>query len=271
MREPAGLRRPKQAGRYSRAIRLGLSALILWLTLEALLGTGSGLTSGELAAAFPLLCKGIGLTIYISFVSVLLGSALAIGLLLGLTAPWRALKNALIGWCTIFRGTPMIAQLYLVYYGAGEIHGLLEQAHLWGFFRDPLNCVMFTFTLNTAAYQARIVHGAIVNLPREQTDAAMALSLPRPVMLLRVLLPQALLTALRPLGNEVTKMMKASAVASLVTVLDLLGTARYLFSETLDFNFYIFAAVLYVLLTGAIGLALDVFEHRISRHLGSAG
>ena len=120
----------------------------------------------------------------------------------------------------------MIAQLYLVYYGAGEIHGLLERAHLWWFFREPLNCVMFTFVLNTSAYQARIIHGAVVNLPRELTDAALALALPRHVTLFRILLPQALLTALGRLGNEATKMIKASAVASLVTVLDLLGTAR---------------------------------------------
>ncbi len=165
----------------------------------------------------------------------------------------------------------MIAQLYFVYYGAGEIHGWLGQIHLWWFFREPLNCVMFTFTLNTAAYQARILHGAIVNLPREQTDAALALGLPRYVMLARVLIPQALLTALRPLGNEVTKMTKASAVASLVTVLDLLGSAKYLFSMTFDFDFYILAAVLYVLLIGAIRLGLDTIEQRLSRHLAMIG
>ena len=87
----------------------------------------------------------------------------------------------------------------------------------------------------------------------------------------RVLLPQALLTALRPLGNELTKMTKASAVASLVTVLDLLGSAKYLFSLTYDFEFYILAAVLYVLLIGAIRLALDVVERQLSRHLPAIG
>ncbi len=161
----------------------------------------------------------------------------------------------------------MIAQLYLVYYGSGEIHGLLDRAHLWWFFRDPLNCVMFTFVLNTSAYQARIIHGAVVNLPRELTDAAAALALPKHVTLLRILLPQALLTALRPLGNEVTKMTKASAVASLVTVLDLLGAARALFMESFDFDFYILAAMIYVLLIGGIRLALDTIEQRLSRHL----
>lgn len=248
---------------------LFLSALCLWIVLQALLGTGYGPDASALLAAVPLLARGLGLTVFISFFSVLLGSVIALALLFGLTMPWPALKRGLVVWCTLFRGTPMIAQLYLVYYGAGEIHGWLDHVHLWWFFREPLNCVMFTFTLNTAAYQARILHGAVVNLPREQTDAAMALALPRLVTLLRVLLPQALLTALRPLGNEVTKMTKASAVASLVTVLDLLGTAKYLFSESFDFDFYILAAVLYVLLIGAIRLALDAMEQRLSRHLAA--
>jgi polar amino acid transport system permease protein len=76
---------------------------------------------------------------------------------------------------------------------------------------------------------------------------------------------------LRPLGNEVTKMTKASAVASLVTVLDLLGSAKYLFSMTFDFDFYILAAVLYVLLIGAMRLGLDTIEQRLSRHLTMIG
>ena len=271
MRESDPPRDARGLRRSNRAVALLVSTLGLWIVLQALLGTGYGPDMGELLAAVPLLGKGLALTAFISFVSVLLGSVIATLLLFGLTMPWPALKKALVAWCTLFRGTPMIAQLYFVYFGAGEIHGWLGQIHLWWFFREPLNCVMFTFTLNTAAYQARILHGAIVNLPREQTDAGLALGLPRYVMLARVLIPQALLTALRPLGNEVTKMTKASAVASLVTVLDLLGSAKYLFSMTFDFDFYILAAVLYVLLIGGIRLGLDSIEQRLSRHLMMIG
>jgi polar amino acid transport system permease protein len=269
MPEPEARPRQSRPWRFNRTVMLFLSALCLWIVLQALLGTGYGPDKDDLIAALPRLARGLGLTAYISFVSVLLGSAIALVLLVGLTMEWPALKRGLVIWCKLFRGTPMIAQLYLVYYGAGELHGWLDQMHLWWFFREPLNCVMFTFTLNTAAYQARILHGAVENLPREQIDAALALALPRSVTLTRVLLPQALLTALRPLGNEVTKMTKASAVASLVTVLDLLGTARTLFSESFDFSFYILAAVLYVLLTGGIRLTLDGIEQRLSRHLAA--
>jgi polar amino acid transport system permease protein len=263
------LGRPAPRRRLNRAAVLFVSAFFLWLALQAVLGTGYGPDLDDLETAIPILGHGLLLTVFIAFVSTLLGSIAALLLLFGLTMPWPWLKRGLSFWCMLFRGTPMIAQLYLVYYGAGEVHGWLDRAHLWWFFREPLNCVMFTFVLNTSAYQARIIHGAVVNLPRELSDAAAALALPKHVTLLRILLPLALLTALRPLGNEVTKMTKASAVASLVTVLDLLGTAKNLFMETFDFDFYIVAALIYVLLIGGIRLALDTIEQRLSRHLAA--
>ena len=251
----------------NRAAVLALSLLGLWIVLQVLLGGPNGPDFASLLEAAPKLLRGLGLTLYISFASVLIGSGIALILLFGLMLPFPAFRKGLEVWCILFRGTPMIAQLYLVYYGAGEIHRQLDSIHLWWFFREPLNCVMFTFVLNTSAYQARIIHGAVVNLPRELSDAAAALALPKAVTLFRILLPQALLTALRPLGNEATKMIKASAVASLVTVLDLLGTAKALFMEYFDFDFYILAALIYVLLVGGMRLILDATEKRLSRHL----
>lgn len=265
----ANARRKARAEDSSGFLRAGLllaSALGAGLLLQLLLGS-KGIDAADFAAAAPLLMKGLGLTVFITLASVLLGSTVGAGLLAGLLQPWTPLKTAIRAFCIAFRGTPAIAQLYLIYYGTGEIHGLLRDAHLWWFFRDPLNCVIFTFTLNSAAYQTRIVHGALANLAREQTDAALSLGLPRRVTLIRVLLPQALLTALRPLGNELTKVTKASSVASLVTVLDLLGTAKYLVGQSFDFAFYILAAMFYILLVGAIRLAVDAIEHRLTRHL----
>ena len=261
---------PAAPRRFNRALVLLISVLGLWIVLQFVLGGSDGPDFASLLAAGPKLLRGLGLTLYISFASVLIGAVIALLLLAGLMLPWPAFKKGLAFWVILFRGTPMIAQLYLVYYGAGEIHGLLQRAHLWWLFRDPLNCVMLTFVLNTSAYQARILHGAVINLPRELTDAAAALALPRHVTLFRILLPQALLTALRPLGNELTKMIKASAVASLVTVLDLLGTAQNLFMETFDFDFYILAAMIYVLLVGTVRLGVDAAERQLSRHLAPA-
>jgi len=264
------MREAQLRGGYHRAGFLLAGAVAIWLVAQALLGAHGGFDLGDLLAALPLLLQGLGLTIWITAISVLLGAVLGGCVVVALLAKSRLPRMAAQAYCLALRGTPLVALLYLVYYGAGQFHRPLQALHLWWFFRDPLDCVILAFTLNTAGYQARILHGAIVNLPREQTQAALALGLPRGVMLRRVLLPQALLTALRPLGNEVTKMTKASAVASLVTVLDLLGTAKYLFSQSFDFGFYILAAVFYVLVVGAVRLAVDLIERRLSRHLRPA-
>lgn len=114
---------------------------------------------------------------------------------------------------------------------------------LWVFFRDAYFCAIFTFSLNTAAYQAEILAGAIRAVPSGQWQAADSLGLRPFTTMFKVILPQALITALRPYGNEVILMIKGSAIASIITVLDLMGQTRYAFSKTYDLQIYIWAAI----------------------------
>ena len=100
MREANEPPRGKGLGRYNRAVMLLASALGLWVVLQAILGSGNGLDFRELAEAAPLLAKGLGLTAYISFVTVLLGSVIAAAFVVGLTTPWRPLNRAVVAWCT---------------------------------------------------------------------------------------------------------------------------------------------------------------------------
>ena len=121
---------PPAPRRFNRALVLLISVLGLWIVLQTILGNTGGPDFAGLLAAGPKLLRGLGLTLFISFASVLIGAAIALLLLIGLLLPWPAFKKGLGLWVILFRGTPMIAQLYLVYYGAGEIHGLLQRAHL---------------------------------------------------------------------------------------------------------------------------------------------
>jgi len=199
--------------------------------------------------------------------SVLIGAIISIPVAAG-----RLSKNRIIGavayaYSYFFRGTPLIAQLFLVYYGAGEFVGVLRETGLWWFFRDATNCAILSFALNTAAYQSEILAGAVRNVPRGQLEAAAALGLHRFVVLRRIVMPQALITALRPYGNEVVLMVKASAIASIVTVLDLMGETRFIFSKTYDLSFYLLAAVFYLVLVEALGRAVNAIERRITRHI----
>ena len=179
----------------------------------------------------------------------------------------RIISRLAFGYVYFFRGTPLLAQLFLTYYGGGQFRPVLEDIGMWWFFREAFNCVMLAFTLNTAAYQGEILKGAIQSVAKGQTEAAMSLGLSRPVTFLKVILPQALITSLRPLGNEIIFMIKGSAVASVVTILDLMGTTKLAYSRTYDFNVYLWAAILYLSLVETLRFTWERLERRLTRHL----
>jgi len=129
---------------------------------------------------------------------------------------------------------------------------------------------VLTFSLNTAAYQAEILRGAILSLPRGQFEAANALGISGRVAMLKIVLPQALIVALRPYGNEVILMIKGSAVASVVTVFDLMGATRLAFARTFDFSVYLWAAVLYLIVVETLRRVWNRLERRLTRHLRPA-
>jgi polar amino acid transport system permease protein len=213
------------------------------------------------------LLEGLLVTLEIVSVSIVLGALLAVPIAAARMSKNRVVSGIAFGYVYFFRGTPLLAQLFLIYYGAGQFRHAFEAVGLWWFFRDAFNCAIFAFALNTAAYQAEIFRGAIRSVPRGQWEAARALGLHRVPLLWKVVFPQAAVVALRPLGNEIILMIKASAVASIVTVLDLMGETRRAFSRSYDMMIYIYAAVLYLLLVEAIRRLWNRLEARLTRHL----
>lgn len=184
---------------------------------------------------------------------------------------WRS-KNIVLQYPTraylyFFRGTPLLAQLFLFYYGIGSFSQLWQSLGLWWFFQSAWWCCLFIFSLNTAAYQAEIFRGSLQSVPAGQYEAAKALGLNRRTTFVRVILPQAMIMALRPLGNEFILMIKASAVASLVTVYDLMGAAKLAYSRTFDFQVYIWAAVLYLLIVEVVRRLVGLTERHLTRHM----
>ena len=166
-----------------------------------------------------------------------------------------------------FRGSPLLAQLFLFYYGIGSFSAFWKSVGLWWFFQSSWWCCLFIFSLNTSAYQAEIFRGSMQSVPTGQYEAAKALGLSRKTTFIRVILPQSMIMALRPLGNEFILMIKASAVASLVTVYDLMGVAKLAYSRTFDFQVYIWAAVLYLIIVEIVRRLIGVTERRLTRHL----
>ncbi|WP_416897200.1 MAG: ABC transporter permease [Minwuia sp.] len=219
----------------------------------------------------PNYLSGLWITVQLVSISVVLGAMVSLPVAMGRMSSNPAARPLAFAYVYFFRGTPLLAQIFLVYYGAGVFVNELKSVGLWTFFRDPWNCAVFTFTLNTAAYQAEILRGAIQSVPRGQWEAASALGLGRFQTFRKIILPQALIVALRPYGNEIILMIKGSAIVAIITVLDLMGETRRAFSRTYDFQTYIWAAIFYLLIVETLRNLWDRLEQRLTRHLKREG
>jgi polar amino acid transport system permease protein len=213
------------------------------------------------------IASGVLITVELVLIATILGAVIALGVaLVRLKGPAWA-RGVTAGYTTFFRGTPLLCQLFLVYYGLGSFRPFWQDVGLWWFFREPFHCAVFTFTINTAAYQAEIFRGAIASVPIGQIEAAKALGLTRLQLLRLVVLPQAMIVALRPLGNELITLIKVSSVASLVTLFDLMGATRFAFARSFDLWIYVVAAAIYLALVEGIRRIWNAMEARLTRHL----
>ncbi|CAA0093414.1 Octopine transport system permease protein OccM [Starkeya nomas] len=210
---------------------------------------------------------GVWVTLKLVLLSVFLGALLALPLAVARVEGGKFLARASFVYSYFFRGTPLLAQTFLIYYGAGQFREQLTDIGLWWFFRDAFNCALFTFTLNTAAYQSEILRGGIQSLPAGQMEAAQSLGLSRVLAYRKVVLPQAFAVGLRPLGNELVLMIKSSAIASVITVYDLMGVTRLAFSRSYDMEVYLWAAALYLIMVEIVRRVWDVLERRLNRHM----
>ncbi|MBO6891300.1 MAG: ABC transporter permease [Roseibium sp.] len=211
--------------------------------------------------------QGFLVTLQIVGLSLLFGALLSVPIALARSSKWKIFSRPAYAYVYFFRGTPLLAQTFLIYYGFGSFRPELQSIGLWWFFRDAFYCVVFAFSLNTSAYQAEILRGAVQNITKGQWEGAAALGLSRPVTFFKVILPQALMVALRPYGNEIILMIKGSAIAAIITIYDVMGETRRAYSRTYDFQAYIWAAVIYLMIVETLRRVWDRIEARLTRHL----
>jgi polar amino acid transport system permease protein len=215
----------------------------------------------------PAYLSGLGVTLILVIVSIAIGAILSVPIAYARMSRNWLLSALAYGYVYFFRGTPLLAQTFLIYYGLGSFRPQLEAVGLWYFFREAWYCAVLAFSLNTAAYQAEILRGAIQSVPRGQWEGAKSLGLHNFQILRKVVLPQALIVALRPYGNEIILMIKGSAVVAIITVPDLMGVTRLAFSRSFDFQTYIWAALIYLAIVETLRHSVDWIERRITIHL----
>lgn len=172
-------------------------------------------------------------------------------------------------WCFTFvvRGTPLLVQLFLLYYGLAQFEAV-RASLLWPLLASAWFCAVAAFAINTCAYTTEIIAGAIRTTPPGEIEAARSVGMPWLLMVRRILLPSALRRALPGYGNEVVLMLHATSLASIVTLLDLTGVARDVNSRFfLPFPAFITAALFYLAITFALVALFRRAEARWARHL----
>lgn len=218
-------------------------------------------------ANFPKLLEGVVLTVELVILALILGMVFAVPTALMRVSQNWLLRGPAYAYIFFFRGTPLLVQIFLIYYGLGQFEAVRESI-LWPILREPFWCAIIAFALNTGAYTGEIFRGGIEAVPRGQIEAARAFGMSRSVCYRRIILPQAWRIAMPAYGNEVILMLKGSALASTITLLDLTGMARTIIARTyMPVEIFLAAGALYLLLTFLFTNGYKLLERRMNRHM----
>lgn len=197
----------------------------------------------------PQLLRGTWLSLELVALSLIAGGIIAVPMALMRVSRNPVVRIVPLAYTFFFRGTPLLVQLFLFYYGLAQFESVRESA-FWPVLREAYWCALIVFALNTGAYTAEILRGAIQAVPKGEIEAALSAGMGRVLMLRRVVLPRAYRIALPAYGNEIILMLKGSALASTITLLDLTGMARTVIAKTyMPVEIFFMAGVIYLLLT----------------------
>ena len=219
-----------------------------------------------LAEYWPKYLSGTWLTIQLVTISAILGLLLAVPVALARLSENRLLRGAATAYSLFFRGTPLLVQIFLIYFGLGQF-GIIRSSFLWPFLREAYVCALITFVLNNAAYSAEVVRGGILSVPKGEIEAARASGMSSFTTYRLVILPRAFSIALPAYSNEVIILLKGTALASTITLLELMGQAQLISSRTYKpIQVFILAGIVYYVLTLIITWIFRVLERRYNRY-----
>lgn len=202
--------------------------------------------------------------------SSMVGLLLALFIALARVSKRRWLWMPAYGYIYFFRGTPLLIQMFIVYYGFSQFEAIRESI-AWVVLGNAQWCGFIAMTLNTAAYNAEILRGGILGVPHGEVEAAQACGMSYPLMMRRVIIPRAIRIAWPAYCNEIILLLKGSALLSTIAVWDLMGEARSVFARTYSLDVFIFAGLIYFLLTFLLTRGFQFAERRLNRYLMPTG
>lgn len=210
------------------------------------------------------LASGVPLTLQLAAISIVLGFCLAAGISAAASSRWRVPRWIAALHVELFRGTPLLVQIFLIYYGLGQIPEL-RASFLWVFLSQAYWCAILALSLNTSAYGAEIVRGALAAVPEQDVEAARALGMSGFLLRRRIIWPIALRHGLANYGSEAILMLKATSLASVITLMEVTGIARKLISASYRaFEIFIVSGAVYLALTFLLTVILHWVEWRLN-------
>lgn len=218
-----------------------------------------------LLECFKRLLAGVPLTLGLSLFSCAIGLVLA-----SVICAMRLSKKVWLdyparGFVSIFRGTPLLVQLFVIYYGLGQFSWLRE-SFAWAYLREAYWCVLAALALNTAAYTSEILRGGINSVQHGQIESALSVGLRKDQIWRCVILPQAWRQMLPAYGNEIILQIKSTSLASIVTLMEVTGIAAKLVSQSYrPIEVFVCAGALYLLLNFVVTRAVTLMESRLTR------
>ena len=216
--------------------------------------------------------EGIMTTVWLLVSSLVVGGVLAVLFALALTGPWTWLARIVGAYTFVIRGTPLLIQVYMIYYGLGQLEWIQarwDDTWPWTHFKEPAFCALLAFSLNTAGYTAEMLAGAIRETHAGEIESAQAFGMSRFQVMLRIVLPSAMRRTLPPYSNEVVMMLHSTSLASAVPgLLDVTAAASRIYSDFyLPFEAYLAAAAIYLCATFCLIGLFKLAERRFLAHL----
>ncbi len=220
-----------------------------------------------IAQYWQLFLEGVWTTVWLVSLSLLIGGIMAIPLAIAQAyeIPFLGRFSAIYSYA--FRGTPLLVQLYIIYYGLAQFE-VIRDSIFWPILKHAHWCALISFSLNSAGYVCEILRGAILSVPKGETEAGESIGMTRTRIIRRIVLPSAMRKSIPAYSNEVIFLLHASVIASTVTVTDILGAGRQLNSQFyVVYEGFLTAALLYVILVFGVNHIFKKTEARFLRHL----
>ena len=216
---------------------------------------------------FFLVLSGLDNTILLLLISLPLGFVLALLFALGRVSKITLLSRTIASYIFVIRGTPLLVQIYLIYFGLGSVK-FIRESFLWYALKEPFWCGVIALTINTVAYGAEIFRGGIQSIEKSQVESGLSLGFGKFLLLRKIILPIAIRKVLPSYGNELILMVKATSLVSLTTYMEMTGIARKIMAKTFaPVEAFIAAGILYLFLNFLMVQFVKYLEWKYSPHL----